>query len=120
MRTIFFGLALATHSVHAIVDTFYFAGTGKNASALRLCGNLPYACEAPNMCAQDTANKKYYCCEAGSTESPCWKGRDTCMGGNASTPSEYQLGCIYRQTSGDVKYCCSQEELCTLRDRKYT
>ncbi|KAF2823664.1 hypothetical protein CC86DRAFT_395760 [Ophiobolus disseminans] len=71
------------------------------------------------MCSQDTLTKKFYCCEPGSTDSVCWKGRETCNGGT-DTPSDQQLGCIYRQSSGDVKYCCDKKtEDCTSRDRQF-
>jgi len=102
-------LALGATPSLAAFDDYYFAGSGRNASAPKLCGDMPYGCEPPNMCSQDTLTKKYYCCEPGSTDSVCWKGRENCNGGT-DTASDQQLGCVYRQTNGnDVKYCCDKK-----------
>lgn len=31
------------------------------------------------------------------------------MGGDAKTASDQQTGCVYRQTTGDVFYCCDKQ-----------
>ena len=119
MRSSLLGLVLATRSVHAIFDSFYFAGSGQDASAPRVCGDMPYSCDAPGMCSRDSVTKKLYRCQPGSSDSVCWKGRDTYMGSDSRTASDQQLGCLYKLPSGDVRWCCGKEEACTSYESKH-
>lgn len=75
MRALILGLALATHPVHAVFDNFFFAGNGGKETKPQICGSSnPYACNAPNMCAQDSLTKLHHCCEPG-LDGECWIGR---------------------------------------------
>jgi len=107
MRLLFIYLALATQFVYAIVEDVYFAGNGGNSSAMRLCATMPFQCEPPNVCGQDSLTKNWYCCQSGWA---CFTNSQNCGGGpEGGRPSDQQIGCA----AGRENWCCLRQETCT-------
>ncbi|KAL5121664.1 hypothetical protein ACEQ8H_000350 [Pleosporales sp. CAS-2024a] len=99
----------------AAFEQFYFAGNAQgNATGPHRCGDMLYDCIAPSMCSQDTLTQKWYCCEPGNQDGPCWTGATSC-GGGQGTPSGQQIGC----TNLNVNYCCAQAEGCTQLAKQF-
>lgn len=99
----------------AAFETFSWAGQGGNSSAPRKCGDMIYECPAPSMCSMDTLTRKWYCCEPGNQDGPCWNGASTCGGSGTNQPSGQQIGC----SNLDVNYCCSDAEQCTKNAKQF-
>ncbi|KAH8733195.1 hypothetical protein GQ44DRAFT_22600 [Phaeosphaeriaceae sp. PMI808] len=98
-------LFIGSSPAFAVFESFSFAGNGGNNTAKRLCGSMPFACDPPNMCSQDTQTRKWYCCAPGVADSVCWNGASKCDGEGTNMPSESQSGCTY----GTTKYCCLKD-----------
>ena len=96
-------ILLGASRAFAAFETFSWAGQGGNSSAPRKCGDMIYECPAPSMCSMDTLTRKWYCCEPGNQDGPCWNGATTCGGSGTNQPSGQQISC----SNLDVNYCCS-------------
>jgi hypothetical protein len=116
MHLVFPTLLLVAHCAHASIDIFYFANNKGNITLPRLCGNMSYPCEAPNMCTLDSVTQKQYCCGPGKENGICWTRSSNCEGASVKEPSSSQIGC----QNLNVNYCCvAGQEVCSKNVSRY-
>jgi hypothetical protein len=95
---VFLTFAIRTRSAY---DEWLFT----TATMLSRCPDQAFGCRPPSVCGQDDLLDKYYCCDAGSSDTVCWAQGYNCSSSAASM----------QQACGADICCLNDREVCSSR-----